>query len=54
MTLTIYEALILVLGVLAIGVGYTWLFFDLQHQIKTYQEYCPSLEEDDNKEGSED
>lgn len=54
MTLTIYEVLILVLGVLAIGVGYTWLFFDLQNQIRTYQEYCPSIEEDNNEEGSED
>ena len=54
--MTITEAIVTIMSIILLGLGYTWLYIDLQKQIErhiTELEYCPGLEEDDNKEGSE-
>ena len=50
--MTFTEAVIIIIGVVLIGLGYTWLYIDLKKQIERYAtelEYCPGLEEEDER-----
>ena len=50
--MTFTEAMIIILGIVLIGLGYTWLYIELRRQIERYaaeSEYCPGLEEEDER-----